>query len=84
MRKNYIFLALKYPEKFGQGKTKTGHFGKTEKDEKKKNMKKNPKFYPPKFKAKVVKEFIKGDKTQAEICSQYQITTKTFQRWYQE
>jgi transposase len=47
-------------------------------------MKKNPKFYPPEFKAKVVKEFIKGDKTQAEICSQYQITTKTFQRWHQE
>ena len=32
-------------------------------------MKKNPKFYPPEFKAKVIKEFIKADKTQAEIPS---------------
>lgn len=47
-------------------------------------MKKNPKFYTPEFKAKVVKDFIKGDKTQAEICSQYQITTKSFQRWHKD
>lgn len=47
-------------------------------------MKKNPKFYPPEFKAKVIKEFIKADKTQAEICSQYGITVKSLQRWYSE
>jgi len=47
-------------------------------------MKKNPKFYPPEFKAKVIKEFIKADKTQAEICSQYGITVKTLTRWHSE
>jgi transposase len=47
-------------------------------------MKKNPKFYPPEFKAKVIKDFIKGDRTQAEICSQYGITTNTLQRWHSE
>lgn len=47
-------------------------------------MKKNPKNYPPEFKAKVVKEFIKGTQTQAEICSQYGITTKSLQNWHSE
>ena len=49
-----------------------------------KNMKKKPTTYPPEFKAKVVKDFIKADKTQTEICSQYGITTNTLQRWHTE
>ena len=47
-------------------------------------MKKKPIFYSPEFKSKVIKEFIKNEKTQAEICSQYEITTKTLQRWHSE
>jgi|ERR1039457_1426949 len=47
-------------------------------------MKKKPIVYSPEFKSKVIKEFIKGDKTQAEICSKYEITTKTLQRWHSE
>ena len=47
-------------------------------------MKKKPTNYTPEFKAKVVKDFIKMDKTQAEICSQYGITSNSLQRWHSE
>lgn len=47
-------------------------------------MQKNPKFYSLEFKAKIIKEFIKKDKTQAEICSQYGITVKSLTRWHSE
>jgi transposase len=47
-------------------------------------MKKKPIVYTPEFKAKVIKEFIKADKTQAEISSQYGITVKSLQRWHSE
>lgn len=48
-------------------------------------MKKSTKnYYQPEFKAKVVKEFIKSDRTQAEICSQHGISVKTLQKWYSE
>lgn len=47
-------------------------------------MRKTPMNYTPEFKSKVIKEFIKGDKTQAEICSNYGITVKTLQRWNTE
>lgn len=40
--------------------------------------------YTPEFKAKVVKEFIKGDKTQAEIVSKYGITAKSLQDWHKK
>jgi transposase-like protein len=47
-------------------------------------MKKKPMQYSPEFKAKVIKDYIKGDKTQAEICSQYGITVKSLQKWHSE
>jgi transposase-like protein len=47
-------------------------------------MKKKPTNYTPEFKAKVVKDFIKADRTQAEICSQYGITSNSLQRWHSE
>ena len=47
-------------------------------------MRKKPTHYTPEFKAKVIKEFIKADKTQVEICSQFGITSKSLQRWYSE
>ena len=47
-------------------------------------MKKKPIQYSPEFKAKVIKDYIKGDKTQAEICSLYGITTNSLQRWHSE
>jgi transposase len=47
-------------------------------------MKKKPITYPPEFKAKVIKEYIKETKTQAAICSQYGITSNTLQRWHSE
>jgi len=42
-------------------------------------MKKKPITYTAEFKAKVIKEFIKADKTQAEICSQHGIITNSLQ-----
>jgi len=47
-------------------------------------MKKKPITYSAEFKAKVIKEFIKADKTQAEICSKYGITTNSLQRWHSQ
>ena len=47
-------------------------------------MKKKPIIYSAEFKAKVIKEFIKVDKTQAEICSQYGITANSLQRWHSQ
>ena len=32
----------------------------------------------------IIKEFIKTDKTQAEICSQYEITSNSLQRWHSQ
>jgi len=47
-------------------------------------MKKKPITYSAEFKAKVIKEFIKVDKTQAEICSKYEITSNSLQRWHSQ
>jgi putative transposase len=38
--------------------------------------------YTPEFKAKVIKEMLKSEQTQAEIASKYGISVKTLQLWY--
>jgi putative transposase len=40
--------------------------------------------YTPEFKAKVIKEMLKNEQTQAEIASKYGITTKTLQLWHSQ
>jgi|SRR3990167_2769485 len=47
-------------------------------------MPKKFKSYTPEFKAKVVKELIKGEQTQAEIASNYGITSQSIHNWYNE
>lgn len=47
-------------------------------------MSKKIKTHTPEFKAKAVKELLKQEKTQAEIASQYSITTKTLQLWHKQ
>jgi transposase-like protein len=42
------------------------------------------KTYTPEFKAKVVKELIKEQKTLAELSSEYKIPVKTIQNWHQQ
>jgi len=42
------------------------------------------KAYTPEFKAKVIREMMKGDQTQAEIASKYGISVKTLQLWYSQ
>ena len=39
--------------------------------------------YPPKFKAKVALEAIRGDKTSAELGSEYQVHPTQIRRWKQ-
>ena len=40
--------------------------------------------HTPEFKAKVIKEMLKSEQTQAEIASKYVISTKTLQLWYSQ
>ena len=40
--------------------------------------------YTPEFKAKVIREMLKSEQTQAEIASKYGITSKTLQLWYSQ
>lgn len=47
-------------------------------------MSKKYKTYTPEFKAKVVKELLKEQKTLAELSSEYGIPTKTIQNWHQQ
>jgi len=47
-------------------------------------MKRKYKTYPPEFKAKVVKELLKEQKTLAQLSSEYGIPTKTIQNWHQQ
>ena len=42
------------------------------------------KAYTPEFKAKVIKEMLKNESTQAEIASKYGITVKTLQTWHSQ
>ncbi len=41
----------------------------------------NRKVYPPEFKLSVVKEYLNGDKSQAQICEEYSISPSIFFRW---
>lgn len=47
-------------------------------------MPKKYKSYTPEFKAKVVKELLKEQKTLAELSSEHGISTKTIQIWHQQ
>jgi transposase-like protein len=40
--------------------------------------------YTAEFKAKVIKELIKNEQTQAELAAKYGITTKSIQNWHSE
>jgi len=42
------------------------------------------KIYTPEFKAKIVKELMKEEKTLAELSSQYKIPSITIQKWHQQ
>jgi len=41
----------------------------------------NKKVYEPEFKLNVVKEYLNGDKSQAQICEEYSISPSMFFRW---
>ena len=41
----------------------------------------NRKVYPPEFKLSVVKEYLNGDKSQAQICEEHSISPSIFFRW---
>ena len=47
-------------------------------------MRKKYTTYTPEFKAKVVKELLKNQRTLAELSSEYGVTTKTIQLWHQQ
>jgi len=41
----------------------------------------NRKVYDLEFKLNVVKEYLNGDKSQAQICEEYSISPSTFFKW---
>ena len=41
----------------------------------------NRKVYDPEFKLNVVKEYLNGDKSQAQICEEYSISPSMFFKW---
>ncbi len=41
----------------------------------------NRKMYEPEFKLNVVKEYLNGDKSQAQICEEYSISPSIFFKW---
>ena len=47
-------------------------------------MAKKYKTYSPEFKAKVVKEILRGEKTVPELSSEYGIPSRTLQYWHEQ